>query len=156
MRNVNFDKETNETKKNIISESENIIVRLTLICRKTIFFFQLKIIELFCKNGANLNEESNDHLFPLSIALKNNHKIANILLTYDSLDLTLISHADTCVFHEMAGLLNYRTGREIFYKTIELLKKKNVKIDSLINLVDNLGFTPLLKIIQAFSLNGKK
>jgi hypothetical protein len=56
----------------------------------------------------------------------------------------------------MAGLLNYRTGREIFYKTIELLKKKNVKIDSLINLVDNLGFTPLLKIIQAFSLNGKK
>ena len=102
-----------------------------------------------------MNEESNDHLFPLSIALNNNYKIADILLSQNTLDLTKISIADTCVFHDLACLLKYREGRRLFYKIIEILKQKNMKIDHLINLVDNLGFTPLLKIMQVYSLSGK-
>ena len=102
-----------------------------------------------------MNEESNDHLFPLSIALMNNHKVADILLSQNTLDLTKISIADTCVFHDLAAFLKCREGRRLFYKIIEMLKQKNIKIDNLINLVDNLGFTPLLKIMQSYSLWGK-
>lgn len=102
-----------------------------------------------------MNEESNDHLFPISIALKTNSKIADLLLSQNTLDLTKISIADTCVFHDLAGLLKYKEGRLLFYKIISIFQQQNLKIDNLINLVDNLGFTPLLKIIQAYSLWGK-
>lgn len=109
------------------------------------------ILKLLINHSNDINQVSNDHKTAFSLALDHeNYEIAELILENPLFDVYKVSLADSCAYHDLSHCLIYSEGRKLFCKVNE---KMGHRIKEFVNLIDQFGYTPILRFVENYINN---
>jgi len=110
--------------------------------------YQLDVLKVLLDAKADHSKQNHRGATPLFEAIKNkNFIVCYSLLNVEGINLTLVNKRDETLYHFLAPVIASEDGLELFNKVADQLGNK----DALLNKVDILGFTPILKFIKNFA-----
>jgi hypothetical protein len=111
------------------------------------------LITLLLDNGADVNHKTKEGQVPFVNALESGHfDVCDTLLARQGVDLCSKNAKDQGIYHLLSSVIMEEKGIDLFHRITDLIGSK----DGLHDCVDSEGFTPVLKLLQAYSSGAYK
>jgi len=109
---------------------------------------QFDVLQVLLESKADPNKQNHRGATPLFEALKSrNFNVGDGLLNVPDINLAIVNKRDETLYHFLAPSIATEDGLSLFTKVADQLGNQ----DTLLNKVDILGFTPILKFIKSFA-----